>query len=208
MNNSKKKNSGFQIHHNAPPSGIVRFFISKTIMWLVGWKVTGKLPKDKKFILLGEPHTSNWDFLLMFGAAYSLRLNVSWLGKDAIFKIPFGTIMRYFGGIPINRKRTNDLVQSTTKLFQESERLAMVIGPSGTRSKRDYWKSGFYWIAHTSNIPVVCSYLDFANKIVHVGLCLRLKGDVKKDMDEIRKFYKGIRGKHPELESDIRFKDE
>ncbi|MCP3900574.1 MAG: acyltransferase, partial [Desulfobacteraceae bacterium] len=178
------------------------------IMRLVGWKVTGKLPKDKKFLLLGEPHTSNWDFLLMFGAAYSLRLNVSWLGKDAIFKKPFGPIMRYFGGIPINRKRTNDLVQSTSKLFQESERLVIVIGPSGTRSKREYWKSGFYWIAHTSKIPVVCASLDFANKIVNVGICFMLTGDVKKDMDKIREFYKDIKGKHPELENKIRLKDE
>ncbi len=208
MNNSKKQSFSAQISHNAPQIGIIRCFISKAIMRLVGWKVTGSLPKDKKFILLGEPHTSNWDFLLMFGAAYSLRLNVSWLGKDAIFKKPFGTIMRYFGGIPINRKKTNDLVQSTSKLFQESERLVIVIGPSGTRSKREYWKSGFYWIAHTSKIRVVCASLDFANKIVNVGICFMLTGDVKKDMDKIREFYKDIKGKHPELENKIRLKDE
>jgi len=177
-------------------------------MWIVGWKVTGQIPSDKKFVLIGEPHTSNWDFLLMFGAAYSLRLNVSWLGKDSIFKKPFGTIMRWFGGMPIDRRANHDLVKKTAKLFEESGRLALVIGPSGTRSKRDYWKSGFYWIAHTANVPVLCGYLDFENKIVHVGVSFTPSGDVKKDMDIIRNFYKNIHGKYPELETNIRLKDE
>ena len=200
--------SMFNIPHNAPACGITRCFISRTIMWIVGWKVTGKLPEDKKFVLIGEPHTSNWDFLLMFGAAYSLRLNVSWLGKDSIFKKPFGTIMKWFGGIPIDRRAKHDLVSKTAELFNESESLVIVIGPSGTRSKREYWKSGFYWIAHTADIPVLCGYLDFVNKIVHVGLSFTPTGDMKKDMDQVRKFYKNIHGKHPELETDIRLKDE
>lgn len=211
MDTKKQKNiseSWFEVSHNAPACGIIRCCISRIIMWLVGWKVTGKLPKDKKFVLIGEPHTSNWDFLLMFGAAYSLRLNVSWLGKHTIFKKPFGTIMRWFGGIPINRNASHDLVNRTAKLFNEKESLVLVIGPSGTRSKREYWKSGFYWIAHNARVPVLCGYLDFVNKVVHVGLVVTPTGDVKKDMDKIREFYKGIRGKRPELETVIRLKDE
>jgi 1-acyl-sn-glycerol-3-phosphate acyltransferase len=208
FNQNKFWGSKFTISHSAPDCGIIKCVISRTIMWIVGWKVTGKLPEHKKFILVGEPHTSNWDFLLMFGAAYSLRLKISWLGKDSIFKRPFGTIMRYFGGIPIDRKRKHNLVERTSKLFQDSKSLVIVVGPSGTRSKRKYWKSGFYWIAHTANIHVVCGYLDFTNKIVHVGLCFLPTGDVKKDMNKIRKFYRGIKAKHPELETDMRLKDE
>ncbi len=83
-----------------------------------------------------------------------------------------------------------------------------MIGPSGTRSKREYWKSGFYWIAHNARVPVLCGYLDFVNKVVHVGLVVTPTGDVKRDMDKIREFYKGIRGKRPELETVIRLKDE
>ena len=177
-------------------------------MWMAGWKVTGQLHEHKKLVLIGEPHTSNWDFLLMFGAAYSLRLKVSWLGKDTIFKWPFGAVMRYFGGMPIDRSAKHNLVQRTSKLFQESESIVVVIGPSGTRSKREYWKSGFYWIAHTSKVNILCGYLDFTNKIVHVGFCFTPTGDVKNDMDKIRKFYKGIQGKYPELETDIRLKNE
>jgi len=200
--------SWFAISHNGPVCGIIRCSTGRVLMWVAGWKVSGTLPKDKKFVLVGEPHTSNWDFLLMFGAAYSLRLKVSWLGKDSIFKKPFGTIMKWLGGIPIDRKEKHDLVSRTATLFKESSKLVLVIGPSGTRSKREYWKSGFYWIAHSANIPIVCGYLDFVNKIVHVGLVFTPTGNVKKDMDQIRKFYKDIHGKHPELETAIRLKDE
>ena len=164
-NQNKHLGSMFTVSHNAPDCGIIKCIISRIIMWMVGWKVTGELPKHKKFILIGEPHTSNWDFLLMFGAAYSLRLNVSWLGKDTIFKRPFGTIMKHFGGIPINRRASHNLVQRTSMLFQKSESIAIVIGPSGTRSKREYWKSGFYWIAYTANINILCAYLDLPIKL-------------------------------------------
>jgi 1-acyl-sn-glycerol-3-phosphate acyltransferase len=208
MDKNSQKKSFFRVNHNGPVCGIVKCCISRTIMWLVGWKVTGELPEDKKFVLVGEPHTSNWDFLLMFGAAYSLRLNVSWLGKNTIFKKPFGTIMRWFGGIPIDRSARHDLVSRTAELIKEKERIVLVIGPSGTRSKREYWKSGFYWIAQTANVPVLCGYLDFVNKVVHVGLVFTPTGNVKYDMDKVRKFYKNIRGKHPELETDIRLKHE
>ncbi len=208
MNKEKQKRPWFQIVHHAPACGIIICFVSRILMWLTGWKVTGDLPEHKKFILVGEPHTSNWDFILMFGAAYSLRLKVSWLGKDSIFIKPFGTVMRYFGGIPIDRSASHNLVAKTVQLFKESDKFVLVVGPSGTRSKREYWKSGFYWIAHTANIPVVCGCLDFTDKIVHIGFCFVPTGDIKKDMDEIRKFYKGIKGKHPELETDIRLKEE
>jgi len=208
--NSIKKGfiSRFAVTHNGPDCGILRCVFARTLMWLTGWKATGTLPRDNKFILIGEPHTSNWDFLLMFGAAYSFRLKISWLGKNSIFKKPFGTLMKYFGGIPINRNIKDNLVKRTVELFNESEKFVLVIGPSGTRSKRYYWRSGFYWIAHTANIPVLCGYLDFVNKIVHVGLCFVPTGDVKKDMDRIREYYKDIRGKHPELENRILLKDE
>lgn len=118
------------------------------------------------------------------------------------FKKPFGTIMKKLGGIPLDRSSRHHVVRQTT------EKLIMVIGPSGTRSKREYWKSGFYWIAHTAQVPILCGYLDFKNKTVHVGLSFVPTGNVKKDMDRIREFYKDIRGKHPEFETPIRLENE
>ncbi len=196
------------IKHNVPASGIIVSVLAQCIMRICGWKTTGKIPRGTKFILIGEPHTSNWDFILMFGAAWSMRIKVSWIGKDTIFKKPFGTIMKQLGGIPLDRSSSHNVVVQTAEMFKKNEKLIVVIGPSGTRSKRNYWKSGFYWIAHTAQVPILCGYLDFENKTVHVGLSFVPTGNVKKDMDRIREFYKGIRGKRPELETPIRLENE
>jgi len=200
--------SRFEVSHIAPASGIFSFVLARSIMGLCGWKTTGKIPSNEKFILIGEPHTSNWDFLLMFGAAWSMRLKVSWIGKNTIFRKPFGTLMRKFGGIPLDRSARHNVVSQTAELFKTKSKLVVVIGPSGTRSRREYWKSGFYWIAHTAQVPILCGHLDFVNKTVHVGLSFVPTGNIKEDMDRIRKFYKDIRGKYPELETPIRLENE
>jgi acyltransferase-like protein len=200
--------SYFIIKHDAPASGMIVSVLARCIMSICGWKTTGKIPPGTKFILIGEPHTSNWDFLLMFGVAWSKRIEVSWIGKNTIFKKPFGTIMRKLGGIPLDRSSRHNVVVQTAEMFKKTAKLIVVIGPSGTRRKREYWKSGFYWIAHKAQIPILCGYLDFENKTVHVGLSFVPTGNVKKDMDRIREFYKDIRGQHPELETPIRLENE
>jgi len=82
------------------------------------------------------------------------------------------------------------------------------VPPSGTRKKRDHWKSGFYWIAKSARVPIACAYLDFARKEGGVGLSFVPTGDVKADMDRIRKFYAGVQGKHPKLTTTIRLVEE
>ena len=116
--------------------------------------------------------------------------------------------MRWLGGIPINRDSENGVVDQIAKQFRESEKLVVAIGPSGTRKKKDYWKSGFYWIAHTAQVPILCGYLDYGQKKACLGLSFVPTGDIKEDMDRIREFYQGIQGKYPELTTRIRLVDE
>ncbi len=86
--------------------------------------------------------------------------------------------------------------------------MILAVPSSGTRKKRDYWKSGFYWIAHTDKVPIVCAYLDYGKKDAGLGLTFVPSGDVKTDMDRIREFYKDAQGKHPELVSTMRLREE
>jgi 1-acyl-sn-glycerol-3-phosphate acyltransferase len=177
-------------------------------MALFGWEVVGEVPPGGKFVLVGAPHTSNWDFPFTLAAVYSLRLKISWMGKDSIFKGPFGAVMRRLGGIAINRESANGVVGQMVKKFQESKHLVVAIAPSGTRKKTDYWKSGFYWIAHNAQVPVLCGYLDYGRRKAGIGLSFIPTGDIQRDMDRIREFYRGIRGKKPALMTRIRFRDE
>lgn len=130
------------------------------------------------------------------------------MGKDTLFKKPFGKIMRWLGGIPIDRSSEHGMVDQIVDQFNESRKLVVTIAPSGTRKKRDQWKSGFYWIAYNAKVPILCGYLDYSRKKACLGLSFVPTGDIKKDMDRIRDFFKGIRGKNPELKTIIRLKDE
>lgn len=116
--------------------------------------------------------------------------------------------MRWLGGIAINRDSQHGVVDQIAKQLRESRKLAIVIAPSGTRKRRNYWKSGFYWIALTAQVPILCGYLDYGHSEACLGLCFVPTGNVKEDMDRIRDFYKGIQSKYPEMTTRIRLRDE
>ena len=197
-----------RVTHTGPVSGTILYWIGRFWMWLFGWDVAGQIPPGGKFVLIGAPHTSNWDFPFALAALYVFRLKISWLGKHTLFRKPFGSVMRWLGGIPIHRESQQGVVDQIVKQFGTSQQLVVVLAPSGTRKKRDHWKSGFYWIAHSAQVPILCGYLDYQQKKACLGLSFLPTGDVKKDMDRIRDFYEGIQGKHAELATRIRLIDE
>ena len=197
-----------KITHTGPTSGWVLYWVGRFWMWFFGWDVVGQVPVGGKFVVIAAPHTSNWDFFFGLFAGYIYRLKVSWIGKDSLFKKPFGGIVRWSGGIAINRDRQHGVVDQIATQLKESSKLVIAIAPSGTRKRVDYWKSGFYWIAHAAQVPILCGYLDYGRKEVCLGLCFVPTGNVREDMDRIREFYKGIHGKHSELATRIRLRDE
>jgi 1-acyl-sn-glycerol-3-phosphate acyltransferase len=177
-------------------------------MWLFGWQVEGQVPGGGKFVLIGAPHTSNWDFPFTLAAAAVLRLRISWMGKDSAFKGILGPIMKGLGGIPIDRSSPQGVVGQIAARFDRSDQLVVAIAPSGTRKQAEYWKSGFYWIAMSAQVPILCGYLDYRRKRAGVGLSFVPTGDVGADMDRIRTFYQEFQGKKPELATRIRLADE
>lgn len=194
--------------HDGPRTGSIAQWIARFWMRITGWHVVGKIPPGGKFVLIGAPHTSNWDFPFGLAALYIFGLKVSWLGKDSLFKKPFGGIMRLLGGIAISRDNAHGVVEQMAQRFQDSKKLVVLVTPSGTRAKREYWKSGFYRIARAAQVPILCGYVDFKKKEACLGLSFVPTGSVKEDMARIRAFYKDIQGKHPELTTTIRLRDE
>ena len=199
---------GSKITHNAPPSGLFLYWFGRLWMWFFGWDVVGQIPPGGKFVLIAAPHTSNWDLAFLIASGFVFRFKICWLGKDAIFKKPFGTIMRWLGGIPVDRSASHGLVDQIVEKFNKSENLVVVVPPSGTRKKRDYWKSGFYWIAHNAQVPLLCGYLDYSRKEACLGLSFIPTGNIASDMGRLREFYKDINAKYPELTSTVRLKEE
>lgn len=177
------------------------------VLSVFGWQKAGQVPSARNMVIIAAPHTSNWDFIFLLAAAYSFGISVNWLGKDSLFRSPLGPILRFLGGVPVDRSKRNNLVQSLSAQIEHGSGIALVIPPSGTRRKTEHWKSGFYRIAEAAQIPLVCGYLDYQKKEAGLGLAF-LPSDLSRDMNRIREFYEPIVGKYPENKSRIRLREE
>ena len=188
--------------------GIIKYWIGRAWLGLFGWKTEGEVPAGAKFVLVGGPHTSNWDFPFGLAACYVYRIRVHWMGKASLFRWPWGWFMRRLGGIPVDRSHAHGAVRQIANEFNKHDSLIIIIAAKGTRKKTEYWKSGFYWIAHTAKVPVLCGYLDYKNRRTRIGLSFVPTGNVKQDMDKIRGFLGELHGKRPELADNVRLKEE
>jgi len=180
--------------------------LSKTILKLIGWQLDVTMPKEKKFVLIGAPHTSNWDFplgLLVFGA---VDIKVHWVAKIQLFRGPLNYIFTALGGIPVDRSAANGFIEQIADRFKQSDEMALTIAPEGTRSKTKVWKTGFYYIALTAKVPICLGYADYANRSIGFSKTIMPSGDIEKDFAEIKLFYQDIKGKYPEKQSEITIK--
>lgn len=163
---------------------------------LNGWRVEGDMPADRKMVVIAAPHTTNWDLPLMLAVAFYYRVDLKWMGKDGLFKPPFGGLMRALGGIPIDRSKSNDVVSQMVDVYAQADDLLVAIPPEGTRAKTRYWKTGFYHIADGAGVPIALGFLDYPTKTGGVGGLLHTTGDYGADLEEIKAFYAGKTGKH------------
>lgn len=171
---------------------------SVVFLRLTGWRVEGSLPPEAaKSVFIAAPHTSNWDLPYTLMVAFALRLTPYWMGKSSIFKAPFGGVMRWLGGIPVQREQSNNLVAASAQAIRVADGpLQLIVPPEGTRAKTRYWKTGFYYIALSAEVPIVMSYMDYSTKRSGLGPVFVPTGDVQADMVAIKAFYAPFKGKN------------
>lgn len=161
---------------------------------MLGWKVkSGPLPAPP-FIVIGAPHTSNWDFLFLMCAIFHLRMDVKWMGKHTLFPPGLGGVMRWLGGIPVNRTRAHNMVGKMAALIANHPDTILCIPPEGTRSPVQEWKTGFYHIASQAGVPVVMAAIDAQRRELRVLGEFRPSGDIGKDLPLIKENYLNIKG--------------
>ena len=177
-------------------SGVFHIF-ARIMMRLAGWRVEGSLPDLPKYVLIGAPHTSNWDFILFLGIIFSLRANVRFMGKAELFRFPVGWFFRYCGGIPVDRKKSTGLVDQMVDAAKQADHFILTIAPEGTRHQVIEWKRGFYHIAKGAGIPVVMAVVDGRHKRVGVGQVFQPTDDIEADMKSIQGFFEGMVGINP-----------
>lgn len=187
----------------------IRRALARAYWRLSRWRhVSTVQPPDRASILVGAPHTSNWDFVLMLAIVWDLGIEVRYLGKDSLFRPPFGFVMRALGGIPVDRSNPHGLVSDLVARAQEGELFYLVVTPEGTRAAGEYWKSGFWRIAVGAGLPITLGYVDRTTMTTGLGLTFEPTGDLTADMDTVRAFYADKSGVRPERRTEPRLREE
>jgi 1-acyl-sn-glycerol-3-phosphate acyltransferase len=179
---------------------LARTIKAVVVAWfrLRGWKVEGTAPYPRKFVVIAAPHTSNWDFVYFLGGASGLNLDLSFMGKDSLFRWPIGGTMRELGGIPVDRSRSNNVVDAMAEEFSRRDEFMLTIAPEGTRGKARQWKTGFYHIAMRAQVPMVCGMMDYRRKVVALGPAFMPTGDYEQDMRKLASIYSACSPKYPQ----------
>ena len=140
----------------------------------------------KKYLLIAVPHTSNWDFVFGIAALFILGAKISWMGKQSLFRKPFGGIVRWLGGIPIDRSASHGMVDTMINQYKSMDKFILAIAPEGTRKKVEKWKSGFYRIAMGADVPILMACFDYENKIISFGPLIYPSGNLSADIEEMQ----------------------
>lgn len=155
---------------------------------LLGWKLVGKMPDAPKFVIIGVPHTSNWDAITATLAMLASGFRYTFLIKKEWFFWPLGPIFRALGGFPVDRSKGADVVTQLTDYINQTEKVCIGIPPEGTRSKVEKYKTGYLRLAYAAEVPVFICGFDGPGKRVVLDKTMPLTGNLKKDNAYIRQY--------------------
>jgi 1-acyl-sn-glycerol-3-phosphate acyltransferase len=176
--------------------GIFSRWLGRTVLRILGWRVEGQIPDLKRLLVIGAPHTSNWDFVLAMATILGLNLRMRWLAKHTIFKRGVVWFMEWLGGIPTNRTQPQQIVERVARLAQKGKGVVIGITPEGTREKAAKWKTGFLRIAKSLDCPILMVAINFPTKTIIIGDLYHPSGDNHYDLAAIKQYYNQFQGIH------------
>lgn len=185
---------------------LIRRNLARALLRLTRWKLVGSVPQ--RGILVGAPHTSNWDFIAMLAIAWSSGVQPQVLVKKSFFKGPLGPLLRALGGIPLDRANPGDTIRALLEEAEGHESFLLCIAAEGTRSKGEYWKAGFLRISQQTGLPVSMGFVDGPTRTMGMGPTFVPTGDFRADMDVVREFYADKHGFRPENRTEPRLREE
>ena len=181
-----------------PPNRFIRW-LARRLLQLGGWRMVGAFPDLPKAVLIGAPHSSNWDGIWGFAVKLAMGLDIRIIGKHQLFWWPLGPILRSFGVIAVDRTATQGLIEQLVERFEQQERFWLGIAPEGTRKRVAQWKPGFWKIAKAAGVPVVPAYFHYPEKIIGIGEPFLLGDDMDADIARIRAWYAPWKGKNHDV---------
>jgi 1-acyl-sn-glycerol-3-phosphate acyltransferase len=173
-------------------------WLGRLVLRMMGFRIEGALPRVPRVVIVGAPHTSNWDFVVGAATMMALELDITWLGKHTLFHWPFGGLMRFLGGVPVDRNRVHGVVEGAVAAFRAAERRFVAIAPEGTRGRVAEWKSGFHRIAVAAGVPIFPVAFDYARRVVLLMPVYEPKGDFAADVAALKALYRPEMARYPE----------
>lgn len=173
-------------------------WIARFLLKINGWKYIGELPSVPKAVILSAPHTSNWDFVWGKLAFVAYKIKTYIFLKKEFFFFPMNIFFRALDVLPLNRADATGMVKHIVKEFSRHDNFYLTITPEGTRSKRDKWPRGFYFIAVKAKVPIYLGRIDYKKKELSLGELFYPTGDIEKDMYYIKTTYRGLVAKKPQ----------
>jgi len=180
--------------------------LARAILKMLSWRLDVITHGPPKYVLIGAPHTSGLDLFFAILLMHATGIKLHWVAKDTLFRWPISGIMRWLGGIPVNRRSKNNFVQQIVDIFNRHDELIIAIAPEGTRSKADYWRTGFYYIALGAGVPIAMGFIDYREKVVGIGPMFFPGGDIHADFVQVQAFYDGKTGRRPGKKGDIKLR--
>jgi 1-acyl-sn-glycerol-3-phosphate acyltransferase len=171
---------------------------ARLAMRLTGWRMEGKFPNLPQFVVIVAPHTSNWDFFVGVMAMLALGLRGTYLGKHTVFRWPVSLIMRWLGGVPVDRASPHNVVQQSIDYFLSHPTMVLALSPEGTRKKLPAWRTGFWYVAKGAGVPIVPVAFDFPARVITIFAPVALSDDIDADISRLRAHFDARMAKHPE----------
>lgn len=162
-----------------------------------GWRLAGAMPDLPKMIIAVAPHTSNWDFFIAASAMFQEDIRLTFLGKHSLFVGPLNRILRWMGGVPVNRSAPQGVVGDAVAAFNARSQMILALAPEGTRKPVKQFRTGFLQIARQANVPVLLAGFDYPRKMIHFGPLIQASGDIEADRIAIEAHFKQFTGKRP-----------
>ena len=183
---------------NAPRVPHNRFarWLGRTVLRLGGWRMEGAFPDIPRLVLIGAPHSSNWDGIWGFAVKLAMGLDIRILGKHQLFWWPLSALMRWLGVIAVNRQAARGVTEQAAHLIRNADRYWFGLAPEGTRKHVEHWKPGFWKIASGAGVPVLPAYFDYPRKVIGIGPPFVLGDDMAADIARIRAWYRPWQGRH------------
>ncbi|WP_456695339.1 1-acyl-sn-glycerol-3-phosphate acyltransferase [Aeromicrobium sp. P5_D10] len=185
---------------------MIRQRLARGTTRLIGYRMVGEVPESG--ILVGAPHTSNWDFFTMLLVMWNDGAHPRVLVKKQLFKGPLGWILRLFGGVPLDRDNASRVVTELASEAKNGEPFRLILAAEGTRSKGEYWKSGFLRLSRETGLPITLAFFDPPTKTMGFGPTFHASEDVTADMDIVRAFFADKHGIRPKNATPPRLREE